>query len=498
MVQETARTLDPADADSVYEALPINQLFDGLVAADPELHVMPALASTWTKSQDGRTYTFRLRPDVRFHDGEPVTADDVVFTIRRLLSPEKEWNGVARSYLSVVEGAEAYTAGERDDLPGVVELDAQTVRIQLSRPYPSFLEVLTMDGLSVVPRHVVEQRGDEAFAREPVGSGPFRFVSWDDKSLRLEASEAYFAGRPLLDGVEINFLTDEEDDGGAERYFRDEVDVLEFGTDDLDRLSNDARTLIYRYQEMNLAFLGLCSRHGSLADARVRRAIAHAIDREALVSASPATRREAVGILPPGLPGYSPQKKALSFDPQEASRLLAAAGYPGGEGLEPVVLYTTTKSGAVQRLLEALGSDLQRVGIPLEVRDVNWAEFAQRLDEREAPAFLLGWIADLADPDAFLRSLFEPGAAANFFDLRDDRTHELIRNGAGEINPVRRAELYRELERHVLELAPLVPLYHTRGLLAMRHEVHGLEPGPLGLASVRLERVWLARSEGAT
>lgn len=495
MVQESARSLDPADCDSVYESLPINQIFDGLVTVDPGLQIAPGLASTWTLSRDGKTYTFHLRPGVYFHDGAPLRADDVVFTFERLLAPDREWRSGARSYLSVIRGARDYAAGERDDLPGLEAVDETTVRIHLVRPYPSFLEVLGMDGLKIVPRATVERLGDEAFARSPVGTGPFRLASWDEGILRLEANHVYFGGVPYLDEVEIQAARDPERQEETERFFRGELDVVDVSTDSLERLSSDPRVRVHRYQELNLAFLGLCARHCSLDDRRVRQAIAHAIDRRALVADSPETRREAVGILPPGLPGYSPANNSLLYDPEESARLLAEAGHPGGKGLEPVSIYTTSRGGAVQRLLDSLREDLAAVGIVLAVKHVSWGEMADRIDRRDAPAFLLAWIADLPDPDAFLRSLFESGGASNFFSVEDEKIDALLARGSRELNPEVRAQIYRQLEAYVLDLAPLVPLYHTRGLIAMRREVHGLEPGPLGLAVSRLERVWIDQAE---
>ena len=157
MVTEAPLTLDPVDSDSVYESLPLNQIFDGLVDVDPTMHILPALASDWVVSRDGKTYTFKLRPGVRFHDGSLLTVDDVVFTIRRLLEPKNRHRSLAASYLSVIEGADAYSRGRTPELAGVAALDARTVRIRLEHPYGSFLEVLAMDGLKIVPKAVLER-----------------------------------------------------------------------------------------------------------------------------------------------------------------------------------------------------------------------------------------------------------------------------------------------------------------------------------------------------
>ncbi len=491
LLQEAPEGLDPADADSVYESLVVNQLFDGLVALDAGLHIVPALAKTWTISRDGLDYTFQLREGLRFQDGAPVTADDVVYTFRRLLGPGRAGSSLASPYLSSIVGAADYGAGRATRLEGVEALDAGSVRVRLERPYLSFLEVLAMDALRVVPRHVIERVGERQFARSPVGTGPFRLLEWSAASLRLVPVADHFSGRPHLDEVRIAFPRPDEDDAGRQRFSRGELDAVEAPSDLLPELAHDPAVTLHRYQELSLHFLGLPAAGPPLDDVRVRQAIAHALDRRSMAADAPATRREATGILPPGLPGYSPEPKALPFSPSRARALLAEAGHRDGAGLPPVVLLNASATPAATRLVERIRHDLEAVGLGLEVRRVTWGELEHEIDARNAPAFLLGWIADLPDPDSFLRSLFEPDGAANYFAFRDDESARLLTAGSRELNPVLRARIYREAERRILSLAPVVPLHYTVGVLAVRRGVHGLEPGPLGLCSVDLEHVWI-------
>src|SRR6185503_561923 len=238
-------------------------------------------------------------------------------------------------------------------------------------------------------------------------------------------------------------------------------------------------------------FLGIQTGMPPWEDARVRKAIAQAIDRKAVLQISAATRREAVGIVPPGLPGYSPSPKAPPYDPEAAKALLAQAGYPGGRGLPPLRFYTAqTGSSAVVKSNERLRDDLARVGIKLDIHEVPWSRLIELIEDSAAPAFQLGWIADLPDPDAFLRTLFEPGGSANYFNFLDPDTAVALERGASETNPIERARIYRELEKSILDKAPLVPLFHSMGMIASRREVHGLTPGPMGIASLDLETVW--------
>jgi peptide/nickel transport system substrate-binding protein/oligopeptide transport system substrate-binding protein len=491
LLHEAPTALDPLPSASVYESLPIGQIFEGLLTFDPALNAMPGLAATWTVSDDSRDYTFHLRPGVRFHDGTPLTADDVVFTFRRALAPGLCEVNLACPYLKVIAGAPAYIRGETTELPGVEAVDELTVRIRLDRPYLSFLQSLAMDNVMIVPRAAVERLGDEVFGQEPVGTGPFRLESWDEDVLRLAANLDHVDGPPLLDGVEIVHPAADELDLGAARFRRGEIDLVSVPTDEIDAFSREPRVRILRYHELSLSFLGLSSRFPPLDDVRVRQAVAHALDRDALTRQSPETRRLATGILPPGLPGYSPRPKALTHDPARARQLLAEAGHPGGEGLSPVVLYTTPGSSSLDRLKTKIRGDLEAVGITLEVREVRWAELDRAITEATAPAFLIGWIADLPDPDSFLRSPFETGGVANYFAFGDPVIDALLEQGARELNPVTRADLYRRIERLVLERAPIVPLYHGVEVMAVGSHVHGLDPGPMGLANLDLAGVWL-------
>jgi peptide/nickel transport system substrate-binding protein/oligopeptide transport system substrate-binding protein len=295
--------------------------------------------------------------------------------------------------------------------------------------------------------------------------------------------------------VEIRFLGEDETDFGARLFLERKLDLFEPATESLPRLAAEPRVRLHRYQELSISFLGLNGSVPPLDRLWLRRAIAHAIDRQGMIDESPEVRREASGILPPGIPGFSPEAKGLAHDPREARRILAEAGHPGGAGLPPVRICNPSMGPAAQRVLQRITADLEAVGIRVEVLPVSWAELGEMLDERTAPAFLLAWIADRTDPDAFLRELFASEGSANYFAYSSETVDELLDRGVVERDPQRRAMLYRQAEREVLVDAPLIPLYHTVGILAVHRGVRGLEPTPLGLAKAELENVWLEQRE---
>jgi ABC-type transport system substrate-binding protein len=244
---------------------------------------------------------------------------------------------------------------------------------------------------------------------------------------------------------------------------------------------------------MSLSFLGLGLRNAPVDRLEVRQAMALAINRDVLVSDSPIFRREAVGLIPPGMTAYSPSQKVLPYDPERARAILAEAGYSESNPVPEVVLYTASRSAAATRTLERIRADLEYVGIILDVRRVSWPELGEKIDAGKAPAFLLAMIAGLTDPDSYLRGMFDFDESETFFGFRDDECESLLAKGALELDPVKRSRIYRELERQILLRAPVVPLYHPVGMLATRKEIHGLEPSPAGMANLRLERVWMER-----
>ena len=494
LIQEVPAGLDPIHSESVYESLPINQIFDTLVATDESLNVVPSLAEAWHISRDGLTYDFNLRKGVRFHDGHELDAGDVVLTFHRVLV-EGGTDSLAYPTLKQIAGAEELATGKTDGLTGLERVDDHTVRFTLDDRNPLFLEMLAMDNVAIVPEHVLAAVGSEAFARAPVGTGPFVFDGWDDARLTLQRNDDYFRGRAHLESVQLNFYDADDNDYGYARFKRGELDALEPTTKTYEKLVKCEGVQLFRFQELSLSFLGFNSSRAPLDRPWLRRAIAHAVDRDRMVHASPSVRVHAPGILPPGIAGHTPESKRLEFSPDTAKQILADAGHPNGQGLPPIRLYDPSKGGEPDAVVRQLVDDLARIGLRLEVVQVSWAEMSDRLDSGDYEAFVLAWIADMSDPDAFL-SGFGEGGSGDFFRFEDKRAVDMLAEAAREFEPGRRGKMFRDAEHYILQQAPFVPLYHTRGLLATQPAVRGMRPGPFGVAKVELEQVWLQPDEG--
>jgi ABC-type transport system substrate-binding protein len=494
MMLESPGTLDPARADDVYETCVTNQIFDGLLEFDADLHPVPCIAKEWTVSRDGMTYVFVLRDDVRFHNGRRVVAQDFIESFERIVDPKHPDVGIAEEFLLKIDGVEQFMHGKARSISGITALDDQRLRITLESPYASFLSILAMDQTKVVPIEEVERWGDE-FGSHPVGTGPFRF----DGELRpradtlvvLTANEDHFRGRPHVDRVVFHTPPDYNVDRAACGLLNGVLSFSEVPAAVSTKVAQDPRFRTIRRSELSFSFMGLNLEKEPFDDARVRQALAHAIDCERVALVDPSTRIAPMGILPPGIFAYSPERKSLAHDPEAARALLQEAGYPAGQGLPTIVYWQANRGAAGKKADAIIKADLEAVGIPIEFRYITWDEFDRKMMAHEMQAFGLSWVADLPDPDSFLASLFSSRGSYNLFDYTNDTVDSLLAAGSGMRASNDRAAVYRRAESLILQDAAVIPLFHIANTYAVLREIEGLVVTPLGLANVRLELVWI-------
>jgi peptide/nickel transport system substrate-binding protein/oligopeptide transport system substrate-binding protein len=495
LMMEAPGTLDPSFVDDVYEACMVNQIYDGLLEYDVNLNPVPAVAREWSVSRDGTEFVFTLRDDVRFHNGRTVVAQDFVYSFSRIFAPGREDYGLGGEYLRKIDGVREFSEGKAERVSGLVAEDDRTLRIRLEAPYASFLSALAMDQTKVVAREEIERWGED-YDRHPCGTGPFAVESYDCDDaeaprLVLRANPDHFRGRPYLDRLVFQTPGDFNLDRGAAALLAGTIAMCDMPGRLKPAIEADRRFRIVRRPELSFSFIGMNVRAPGFRDARVRRAIAHAVDRDRIMALDPVGRIPAEGILPPGMFGYSPDPKAVPHDAEAARRLLAEAGHPDGEGL-PVVQLWQADRGEVGRQADALmQEDLARVGIRIEYHYVDWDEFDRRLTAQDLPGFGLTWVGDVPDPDSFLASLFTTEGVYNLFGYSNAVVDSLLQAGGEMRSSAARAELYRRAERIILQDAPVIPLFHLANNFAVRAEVQGLSVTPFGLGNVALERVWI-------
>lgn len=494
LMVEPPGTFDPPLADDVYEACIINQLYDGLLEFDVNLNPVPAIARDWSVSRDGLEYVFRLRGDVRFHNGRRVVAGDFVWSFTRIFEPGKPDFGIGGPFLRKIEGVEDYIAGRATRIRGLEAVNDTTLLIRLEAPYGSFLSALAMDQTKVVAREEIEGRGAD-YDLHPVGTGPFVWEELvdgpDDRRIVLRANEHFRSGRPYLDEIVFHIPRDYDVDKGAQALFEDRVTLCDMPAAWRRRLGADPRFRIVQRPELSFSFLGFDVARRPFDDVRIRRAVAHAIDRRRIASIDPFGRIAAVGILPPGMLGYTPDDKALAYDPARARELLAEAGYPGGRGLPPLEYHQANRGEAGRASDAVLHENLAAVGVRVDFRYPDWDTFSADIDGHRLPSLGLSWVADLPDPDSFLASLFLSGGAYNMFSYSNPLVDSLLVAASHARGSVERAEVYRRAERLILDDVPVIPLYNIENTFAVRSEVRGLSITPFGLGNLCAERIWL-------
>ncbi len=487
------KTLDPVLSADIYAVTVVQQVFDGLVQFDKDLNVIPAIAKSWKISPDGLTYTFYLRQGVKFHNGREVTADDVVYSFTRIIDPRT--NCPAAGLLERVVGFKEFQEGSASQAKGFRSLGKYEFEIRLSEPYSPFLSILGMNKFKVLPKEEVE-RSESDFGKFPIGTGPFRFSSMKEgEEIVLEANQDYFEGRPYLD--KIIFKTFHGDP--AEDIFRNfaegRLEETKVPFKELRELSQSKNFYTVRKPILSLRFYGMQIMTKPLDNKKVRQAINFAIrkdliDREAFQGMDSITDR----ILPLGMPGSSPTKPVYPYDPKRARRLLAEAGYPEGKGIPPIQFWSAQKSEMTRRELDIVKSNLADVGMKLEIHtETDWKKFEERMSSFKTPMFRYAWYADIPDPDNFLGILFSSKSKYNFTGYKRPDVNKLLDVAQKEVNPVKRADLYRKAEELIMEDAVIVPTINHVFQQAYQPYVKGIELSALGGPYIPMKKIWLSK-----
>ena len=436
----------PGDTYSTESAIVIEQLFRGLLRVDHDLNVVPELAQNMNVSDDGLTYLFMLREDACWSDGHPLTAGDFVYAWRKL----REEGHVTAFLLDDIASAEA--------------LDDWTLEVHLREPRNYFPYVLASHWAYPWPRHRADEVG--AAWRRPeslVGNGPFVLAAVDQDGARMTSNPHWQAASGNVGEVRIRF---------REPKTEHSLDEWLAGSHDLE-LAREAPaaaadTVAARSPTLSTSFLGLNADLEPLTDERVRRALAHAIDREALLLDWPGVDLAAArgGAIPPVMPGHG-DAPGVPYDAGKARELLAEAGFADGKGLPELVITAAPWSPA-----EALAAQLAQVGIAARIV----APARHFFVEPHVHAWFSGWHADYPDPDGFYRGLLELDLPLH----RDDESDALLERARASRDRDERLRLYREFERlWIGQRAALIPLSYSRQLLLRRPHVQNLRLNPM-------------------
>ncbi|MDQ7842199.1 MAG: ABC transporter substrate-binding protein [Armatimonadota bacterium] len=455
-MESAPTTMDAALSTDLYSQQVYSHVLEGLVMLDPQGGLQPALAESWTPSADGKIWTFKLRQNVRFHDGTEFTADDVKYTIDRILNPETR--SPQRGSLAQISLVEA--------------VDRHTVRITTRAPFVPILTNLATSAY-ILPRAAHSRLGRE-FARRPVGTGPYRWVEWvPEERIVLEANPDYYAGRPSLDRLIFRFIPEasvrlaELESGGLDL-------IAGIPAQDLRRLRVSLLVNLHEVVGTNYRLLAFNTSVKPFDDVRVRQAIAHAIDKQKIVDVVwPGRGVVAEGPIPPTSWAYDERFKGLGYNLSRARQLMAEAGQGGGFEMN----YLISATEELQREVPLIIDMLKQINVTVKVTAVDFPTLLDRLLKTNYDTLRVGWTTN-PEPDSLLYSPFHSSAIGgfNFTKFRNARVDELLDRARTVTDARERIRIYREAQRLIVQEAPMVFLFHEKRTYATRKAVQGFKP----------------------
>ena len=482
-------TLDPHLTTDATSAQVIVEIFGGLVTIDRNLDVVPDLAESWDISADGRVYTFRIRPDAVFHDGKPVTAEDVRWSLERVTDPLTEAPNVDQ-YLGDIVGVDAKLAGDVLEISGVQVINGRTIEITIDASKSFFLAKMTYPTAFVLDRENIEANPKNWF-RKPNGTGPFKMTEYKvGETLILSRHDAYHLGSAKVAEVEMILS------GGTSMlmYENDEIDIAGVGLADLDRLLEPSHNLNAELTRaapsFSVQYIGLNVNEPPLDDVKVRQALNLAIDKREIATIVLGDQVvPAKGILPPGFPGFSESVSGYKFDPIKAKQLLLESKYGNDlDNLPPITITTPGSFGANVSLdMEVVLAMWEKnLGITTEFQQTEFATFLKDLNKRRFQMFDIGWIADYPDPENFLDILFYSDSSNNHTNYNNPEVDALLEKARVETDETLRFSIYNEVEQTILDDAPWIPLWYSgERYLLVKPNVHDYLLTPLIIPKLR-------------
>ncbi len=499
-LDQNLTSMDPAFARNQNAIWMINQVFNGLVQVDEALNVVPSIAKSWEISPDQLSYTFHLRNDVYFHDhelfeggkGRQVKAADFAYSFYRLIDPK------------VASSGGWIFSDKVNDRNSFLAMNDSTFQIQLTKPFPAFMKLLTAQYCSVVPHEIVEHYGKD-FRNNPVGTGPFRFKYWkEDEILVLLKNEHYWEKDgdqrlPYLDAVKVTFISDKQ--SAFMNFLKKELDF--FNSVDgsyRDDILTKSGKMTSKYEGTFQLIKGpyLCTEYvGILVDTskslvknsplrlkKVRQAINYGIDKPKLIKylrnsvGSPAVN----GFIPKGMPGFdSTRVKGYVYDPLKAAQLLTEAGFPQGKGMPVVTLSTST---TYKDLIEFIQGELSKLGMKVKVDVSPSASLRDLMSKNEVNFFRGSWIADYPDGENYLSLFYSKNKVPfgpNYTGYFNEAFDRLFEQSYHEVDDQKRYELYYQMDNMVMEHASVVPILYDQSVVMLQNNISGYPINALSL-----------------
>jgi ABC-type transport system substrate-binding protein len=462
-------TLDPQVGYDWQNWSVIKSIFDGLMDYKPgTTELEPDLAESYTVSDDGLTYTFKLKEGLKFHNGRAVTSADVKYSLERATNPSTQSPG--GGYFSMIKGYDDIAGGKATELSGIATPDDRTVVVTLTRPDATFLHLMAINFGFVVPKEEIDKAGAD-WGKQPVGTGAFKFVEWvPGQRIVLERNKDHFRqGVPYLDKLTFEFGQDPT--VAVLRLKKGEVDIVgdgippaQFAEVMADPANKD---LIAVGEQLHTGYLTMNVTSPPFDNVKVRQAVNMAINKERIVRLINNRGATATQALPPAMPGYNPDNKGYPHDPEGAKKLLAEAG-----AAEIATELYAMNVDPNPRIAQAIQQDLAAVGIKAEIRSLAQAEVIAAGGAGKAPMIWSGgmaWIADFPDPANFYYGILGCAGAVEGgwnwskycnkeLDARAEKADAMVKSDQAEARILE----WRAIFDDVLKDAPWAPVFNEK------------------------------------
>jgi ABC-type oligopeptide transport system substrate-binding subunit len=469
-------TLDPAVVINPWSIQPVEDLFEPLTTLDANNIIQPSVAKSWAVSQDGLTWTFNLRSDVKFSNGDPVTARDFVYELNRQAWPETKSSYVFE--LEVIQGTKEVESGATREISGVKALDDYTLQFTLTEPAAYFLAMTATFTFAPVSQKAVEQFGDQwATPGNIVTNGAFLLKSWDrGTQIQMDANPNFFGGKPQIDGIEINFVPDPQT--ALLKYENGELDVVDIPDADFQRITQDATLSkqMHRSPLLQARWIAFNVSKPPFDNQALREAIAYSVDRQKLSDlAFSGTVDPACTEAPPNMIwGGKPPFCWPSPDAAKAKQKLAEAGYPYGQGL-PSLQFGVRNIPSNVRAVENVTSQIKAtLGWDIAVNPMTpQAMNALRKNGNPDKRIIVGtWGLDYNDPQEWFGPLYGTKQAFNYSDISDPDIDALLQKAQGLNDQQQRYQIYTDIEQIMLNKMYVVPLWQEAANYLVKPNVH--------------------------
>ncbi len=489
-----ATTLDPATVQDGTTIDLLQCIFEGLVKWDEKNRIVPGMAEKWEISPDGKTYTFHIRHNVKFHNGREMTAEDIKYSFERSCDPATK-SQTASDYLKDIVGAADRIANKAgvSEISGIKVVDPYTLTITIDSPKPYWLGNMTYPTGYVVCKEEISRTGGAVSELSASGTGPFKLAEFKSNyRVVLAANPDYYGGKPKVDFIERPVMIDAN--LRLNNYEADKLDIVDLSPRDLDRISADPKMSsdLKEFPRAATWYLALNQdAPGSPFTKReVRQAFAMAIDKPEIIRVALKGKATlANAVVPPGMDNYAPKITPLPYDPAKAKALLAKAGYPGGSGFPTLTLSFRQDYPWVADTAQITASQLKaNLGITVQLRPMEWGVFLKERTAKSMAFSHLRWGADYLDPQNFLSVLLHSSKKVNGVEDHPE-------NGVGYNNPefdrlcdqadvemdtTKRMALYAQAEQIAINDAPWVTVYYQRDLELIKPRVGHLRDSLLG------------------